>query len=121
MLNQAVYRSLPGLFVDHADLGTGFSSGYYQVKVRMNNTLRQIAKGFVNINNSGTTYVSLNPINRADVDNNNQVDISDYNDLISCYQNSSSCTAALRLGSDLNLDGKVDGVDYNLWLAERYR
>lgn len=118
--NQAVYRSLPGLFVDHADLGTSFPSGDYYVKIRMNNTLSQTTYG-IHINNGGDTYVPLNPINAADVDNNNRVDISDYNDLMNCYRNLPACTSTLRAGSDLNRDGQVNGVDYNLWLIERYR
>ena len=43
--NQAVYRRIPGVFVDYADLGANFPSGYYYVRVRMNNTLSQTVYG----------------------------------------------------------------------------
>jgi hypothetical protein len=37
---------------------------------------------------------------------------------MNCYKNLPACTSTLRAGSDLNRDGQVNGVDYNLWLIE---
>lgn len=60
----------------------------------------------------------------GDITNDNQLDISDYNALISCFGNKltqPSCSypiTATSTGADINDDGVVDGVDYNLFIRE---
>ncbi len=118
--NNNVYNNIPGAFVDYADLGPNFPAGNYYVHVRMNNTLGQYVYG-INVVQGLETFVLLNTIQvgptktirAGDIDNNNQLDILDYNDLMSCYGNK-SCN--FHNQSDLNRDGNVDGVDYNIWL-----
>lgn len=49
----------------------------------------------------------------------NILDISDYNVLIGCYgdnQTTSSCNDVAKVAADLNDDGKIDAVDYNILL-----
>ena len=50
----------------------------------------------------------------CDLNNDNQLDILDYNILISCY-GSKQCPPDQKAASDFN-SGQVDGVDYNIWL-----
>jgi Dockerin type I domain len=59
---------------------------------------------------------TMTPIS-GDVDGNNVVNILDYNDLMSCYgskANTPSCQ--YKTTSDLNDDGSIGGVDYNIIL-----
>ena len=55
----------------------------------------------------------------CDLNNYNQLDILDYNILISCY-GSKQCPPDQKAASDLN-SGQVDGVDYNIWLRNYQR
>jgi murein DD-endopeptidase MepM/ murein hydrolase activator NlpD len=118
--NNDVYNYIPGAFIDYADLGSNFPSGTYYARIRMNNTLGQYVYG-INIVQGRETFVPLstiqvggiNTIRGGDIDNNNQIDLQDYNDLLSCYGNK-SCN--FHQQSDLNRDGNVDGTDYNTWL-----
>jgi len=148
------------------DLGNDFQSGYYYVKLRLNNTLKKAVPGIVQINASGiqatpttqatspsttstdpcaslpfpkssTTYIyqcellklkygGLGGVLAAnitqiptvtlvpgDLDPNqdNNLDIQDYNMFISCY-GSKSCNNKQQ--ADFNDDGVVDGKDYNI-------
>src|SRR5574340_96457 len=118
--NNNVYNSIPGAFVDYADLGPNFPAGTYYARIRMNNTLSQVVY-WINIVQGLETFVPLQTITVAgipairagDIDNNNQLDILDYNDLMSCFSNK-PCN--FHNQSDLNRDGNVDGVDYNIWI-----
>ena len=49
----------------------------------------------------------------GDINQDNSMDILDYNILMSCY-GSKACS--YKTNSDLNDDGVVDGIDYNIWL-----
>lgn len=118
--NNNVYNSIPGAFVDFADLGPNFPAGIYYARIRMNNTLSQVDYG-INIVQGLETFVPLqtitvagiNAVRAGDIDNNNQLDILDYNDLISCFNNK-PCN--FHNQADLNRDGSVTGVDYTIWL-----
>lgn len=147
------------------DLGNDFQSGYYYVKLRLNNTLKKAVPGVVQINASGqsgsqqtggtTTNNNSDPCTSlpypknssvytyqcallklkngglggvlaanvtqlptvtlvpGDIDPNqdNNLDIQDYNMFISCY-GSKSCNDKQQ--ADFNDDGVVDGKDYNI-------
>lgn len=127
-----LYNNSKGIFEGDVDLGSNWSSGLYQVKVMLPNTLRKIVPGnyFAYIYNlvtkgvtsylyEGTTDPTTNrlglPLVSGDLNNDNQLDILDYNILISCY-GSKQCPPDQKAASDLNSDGAVDGVDYNIWL-----
>jgi hypothetical protein len=80
--------------------------------------------GIVSVTKGQTiTPPSLSVIN-GDINNDNQLDILDYNALLSCFDTkyaSPTCSApnaSLSPGADIDDDGIVDGVDYNLFLRE---
>lgn len=57
----------------------------------------------------------------GDVDNNTQLDMGDYNAIIDCYSDIEApiaCDPDKKLATDLNDDGKVEQIDYNLFLRE---
>ena len=55
---------------------------------------------------------------QADLNDDQYVDILDYNVWLMCYGSYPACTASMRAASDLTDDGVIDGFDYNLWLRE---
>jgi hypothetical protein len=93
--------------------------GQYTIHVSTTSFLSKSIPGFQQIT-SAINY-SLPPIalTAGDANNDGQIDISDYNALISCYgtkQQTASCSSAQ--APDFNDDGFVDGIDYNLFLRE---
>lgn len=134
----ASYNNTNGVFKGQVSLGN-LSSGQYEVQVWVQNTLHKIIPGphsqYYNVFGKGvTTYLAVGmqsvgiaeggslvwgfPLISGDINGDNQIDILDYNILISCMQSPPACTSAQYIASDLDDNGTVDGVDYNLWLID---
>lgn len=100
------------------------TSGSYLLNVKMDGYLGQKIAGITSITSGQTVTLPNTYLVAGDVNNDNQLDILDYNLLISCFgskQSSASCTAAptsTSEGADLNDDGVINGTDYNLFLRE---
>lgn len=117
----------------HFNLGS-IPSGTYQLLINMPGLLQKSLTQANNTNTfpiqAGSTIVvppaRLIPGDIAPIPGtNNQpygdnvLDIEDYNVLIGCYsdtQAASSCSDVAKTAADLNDDGKVDAVDYNILL-----
>jgi hypothetical protein len=105
-------------FAGVINLGTIVPSGKYKTKLKMNQYLvKTIASESAVI--AGITnpfpQVVLIP---GDVNNDNKLDVLDYNIIVSCFGtkiNSDAC-GTKRVDADLNDDGIVDGVDYNIFI-----
>jgi len=110
------YSTSQSAFVGTLNLGSSWQSGYYQVRLQLPYTLTKLANngGIITINNGATTQIPNFSLVNGDIDQNNQIDNNDYYDLVACY-GSKQCPPNQKLGSDLNDDGVVDGVDLNIW------
>ena len=87
--------------------------GNYYAKVSLNNTLFSDVPGvFVLTHNQSTTLPATVMI-PGDLDQNNILDLRDYNIFIGCYGNKQCTQKAL---ADLNDDGSVGPIDYNILL-----
>ena len=65
--------------------------------------------------------ICIDNINNININNDNKLDILDYNTLIGCYSDlaaATSCNYTQKTASDLNDDGTVNQFDYNLFLRE---
>lgn len=103
---------------------SNLATGSYIVRVKMDGFLASQIPGIPTITSGQTTVLPSVSSVAGDIDNNNQLDLLDYNILVGCFgskQNSSSCTmppTTQASGADINDDGVVDGVDYNLFIRE---
>lgn len=102
-----------GLFTGTADVNN-LASGAYTVKVKSNQYLRKLIVGIQNIVDGATNNMPQTALVVGDINNDNKLDITDYNQFVSCY-NKIPVTATCS-SSDLNDDGKVDGIDYNYFI-----
>jgi CHAP domain/Dockerin type I domain len=104
------YSTTTGLFTGSVTINS-LSSGYYTIAVKLSNTLNKLAANWFQ---PGVSIIepTLLPLS-GDVDGNNVINILDYNDLMSCY-GSKYPTCQFQQAADLNDDGAVDGVDYNI-------
>lgn len=112
------YNSTNQNFQGNISAGT-ISPGSYFVSAKIDGFLATRIPGFLTI--SQNKQVTLNPLSlvTGDINNDNQLDISDYNLIVSCF-GSKATTASCQHkdAADINDDGKTDAVDYNLFLRE---
>lgn len=117
----------------HISLGN-IPSGVYEILVNipgyLQKSLTQVTNSHSFSLQAGTTLVippiTVVPGDIAPIPNNNNqlygdnvLDISDYNQLLGCYseqQAAKACSNAENLATDLNDDGKIDAIDYNILL-----
>ncbi len=113
------YNSSSGKFEGPASL-PGVAAGSYTVKVSALGHLRKSA-GTVNIVINQSVPTSAN-LFAGDIDADNDIDIFDHKILLGCSIFASPAQKVDCVGkqseSDLNLDGKVDQYDYNLFLRD---
>lgn len=100
-----------------------FTTGKYTLKVKTEGHLRRLVPGVQTIvAGQHTTTIPSIALVAGDIDNNNALSIIDYNILLDCYSDliaAANCSdPKKKTASDLNDDGPVNQVDYNLFLRE---
>lgn len=112
------YNSSGGNFTGSVVVG-GLSAGKDLISIKVDGFLAKQVPGIITISPGTTITLPSVTLVNGDINNDGQIDLLDYNALISCYgskQTSTSCTNAT--AADLNDDGLVNGGDYNLFLRE---
>lgn len=112
-----VYNASAGNFKGYVDLGPGFPSGDYYLKVRTPLYLRK-QLGIQAIQSNTTNNSSTVTLIVGDTSGDNKINVLDYNQIIRCYTKSRLCTPVMRENTDINDDGTVNQFDYNLFLRE---
>ena len=115
------YDTAKGNFSGTINQGTAFQQGQYTIKIGTTTHLRRLVPGIQTINPGQTNSLSAISLVTGDVNNDNTLNILDYNLLIGCYSDlepAKSCTDAEKNSTDLNDDGAVNQIDYNLFLRE---
>ncbi len=101
-------------------------NGSYFITIKMDGFLgKQIPQLETITQGKSLTVPEVSLVN-GDINNDNQLDILDYNSLISCYANAQTnakynCQiprTAFSPGADILDDGSVDGADYNEFIRE---
>lgn len=115
------YNASLGAFTGDVPISAGFPSGQYIVKIKTDYHLRKQVDGVQTLIAGADNTITPVALVAGDIDNNNVINILDYNILIGCYSDleaAVSCTPAQQVASDLNDDGSVNQDDYNLFLRE---
>jgi len=111
---QVSYDSVSGLFKGAIALPSTVTSGFYTLKASTPSFLLKAIPGILTVTIGQTTTVPTTDLTAGDINNDNQISLLDYNQILSCFGSSTStCTP-----SDLDDDGTVGGSDYNLFLRE---
>lgn len=120
-VGNVTYSSASGTFIGTVDLGSAITTGSYNVKVKTDQYLASLLPGIQTITAGTVNNLPPTPLIAGDVDNNNVLNILDYNILMGCYSDFApavSCTDAQKQMADINDDGVVNQYDYNLFLRE---
>jgi len=115
------YNSSTGYFDGTVDLGQGFATGSYTVKIQTPQYLRGLVSGIQTITSGRTNTLPYLSLIVGDINGDNQINILDYNILMGCYSDllpATNCNPTNNALSDLNDDGAVNEFDYNLFLRE---
>ncbi len=103
------------------DGGNTIQSGSYLVKVKGVPYLRKKVGGIISVASGAANTLPQAALTTGDANNDNQLNILDYNLLLDCYSElapARDCTPAKLLTTDFNDDGSVNQFDYNLFLRE---
>jgi parallel beta-helix repeat protein len=115
------YSDSLGGFSGTVNLGTGFTSGSYQIKVKTPQTLKAVVEGIQTISSGNTKTLPVTTLITGDVNGDNALNILDYNIINGCFSDllpAAACTDANKVLADLNDDGAVNQFDYNLFVRE---
>jgi hypothetical protein len=118
--NGALVRSVKGLaFVEQGlsyhgfkTLGTGITGGN-SIKIRINNSLFKTAATVILQPGAKITLPSVKLVT-GDINQDNQLSLIDYNAMVGCY-GIKACNNKVK--TDLNVDGKVDEKDINIFYS----
>lgn len=110
---QLTYDTTSGTFKGNVSV-SNLVSGTYTVKARFNNALWKAIKG-VSFTANQTTTAPATELTTGDINQDNLLNLIDYNLLISCF---GSKTCDYKTQSDLNMDGKVNEIDLNILYSE---
>jgi hypothetical protein len=118
---KVTYNNISGAFVTTLNLGSTWRSGTYFIKVRLPNALRQTMGRYsgstFSIAPGKKTYLPRTPMFTGDINNDNIINILDYNILLNCWQkNGCNPGSTAYVSSDLNDDDQVNQTDYTVWL-----
>ena len=115
------YNSTAGAYTGDVPIQRGFPSGQYLIKVKTPYHLQKQVAGVQTITAGTDNSITPVALVAGDIDNNNAINILDYNILLGCYSDllpATSCTSDQKVASDLNDDGSVNQDDYNLFIRE---
>lgn len=114
------YVPSTGRFNGTIDVGK-LPTGTYIIRIQVPQYLHALVPGIQQITAGQMNLMPTTTLVTGDIDGDNRIDISDYNILISCYNQTAptpNCTQQQLVLSDLTDDGYVDLLDYNQFIRE---
>lgn len=115
------YSATQGNFSGTLDLGNTIPSGSYTIKISSPTYLRKTLPGIQTITAGSTLTLPSVSLVAGDANKDNRLDIRDYTLIMGCYSDLSpakDCDGPRADVTDLTDDGKVNQIDYNLFLRE---
>ncbi|HEX8965373.1 MAG TPA: beta-N-acetylhexosaminidase [Patescibacteria group bacterium] len=112
------FDSTSGSFIQTYDV-KDLPDGKYSFLIKVKNFLSKQIIGWIAISSSSDNVLPPITLVAGDMIENNSISIVDYNILLSCFGSKALEGGCLnKQAADLNDDGYIDGVDYNLLLRE---
>ena len=116
------YNQPNGNFTGNIDLGNSIPTGIYTVKIKSDQFLNNFVPGIQRILQNQTNILPLTILTSGDINNDNRINVLDYNILIDCFSDlkpARNCSDhSKKLSSDITDEGDVKKFDYNLFLRE---
>lgn len=115
----ADFDAQSGSYMGTVNVGSIIPSGNYTVKVKLDQFLTKTVALKIGVTAGVTNALPIVTLVSGDSNNDNTLDVLDYNILVSCFGrkiNSDGC-GGRKVDTDLNDDGVIDGIDYNLFIG----
>lgn len=116
------YDSASGAYRGQLPISTGFPSGTYTIKIKVDGHLRKLVAGIQTITSGKLNTITPVSLVAGDTNSDNKLNILDYNLLLGCYSDigpAADCANDSKKAiTDLNDNGGVNQTDYNLFLRE---
>jgi Mg-chelatase subunit ChlD len=118
------YSSTSGNFQGTLEINPNIiTSAQYYLKIKTGYHLKRVVPvaGILAITAGQTNIIPAATLVTGDSNNDNKLDILDYNSLLGCYSDLSpaiACDTNKKIATDFNDDGFVNQIDYNLFLRE---
>lgn len=117
------YNQTSGNFTGSANLDAVIPPGQYLLKITSDRYLRRYAPGITVVTNANTTItIPQLSLVTSDSNNDNRLNILDYNMILDCYTGANPARACSdtnkKTATDANDDDTVNQYDYNLFLRE---
>jgi Mg-chelatase subunit ChlD len=116
------YASASGNFTGIVSTSAPVPAGPYTVRVNSDRYLIKLLPGIQTIVTTGTNQLPSIHLVTGDINEDNRLNILDYNTLLDCYSDTlpapSCADQEKKTTTDLSDDGSVNGTDYNLFLRE---
>ncbi len=128
------YNGQTGNFNGLVDLGIGLTEGNYVVKIKSDRYLRKLLPGFYELTPGKEFQVREIDLVAGDINDDNVLNVLDYNVLYDCgygslsplpmtdfkskFQQQACQSHSTKQNSDLNDNGIVSSSDYNLFIRE---
>jgi len=116
-----IYDNATGKYSGYIFTPSYLPVGLYTLKVETNNFLRRQIPGFYLIEPNRQYVTNTFSLIAGDTYPDNRLDILDYNRILGCYADIApaiNCNDDLKAQSDINDDGFVNHIDYNLFIRE---
>jgi hypothetical protein len=113
------FTATSGDFKGTINLGT-MPTGAYTMKIKTDQYLKKTVPGIYTMA-AGTLVIPAFSLITGDTNNDNQLNVLDYNLIIDCFSDlfpAKNCDAQKKLMTDITDDGFVKDEDYNLFLRE---
>lgn len=114
------YSPSTGVFLGTVNTGVALPADTYSLRIKVPMYLKKNISAKI-VSSTQTITVPTTSLVTGDINNDNALNILDYNILIDCYSDNTpprSCTDSKQNAADLNDDGMVNQLDYNLFLRE---
>lgn len=119
---KVIYNQADGNFKGTVTLGSDIPGGSYLVDIKVPRYLKKQIPGLLNINKSITNPMPPVYLYAGDIDDDNSLSVLDFNAMRDCYSENLAPPACVnedkKSATDINSDGAVNQIDYNLFLRE---
>jgi hypothetical protein len=115
------YSKISGSYTGTIYTSASLPMGYYIIKITANYHLTRQVSGNQQLTPGQVNQIPSVELIAGDVNNDNQLNILDYNIIMNCYSDlmpAKSCNSTEKAETDLNDDENVNQIDYNLFLRE---
>jgi len=120
-LGTITYNPDDGDYTGVVPMGTTLTTGDYTIKIKADSYLQKRIPAIVHIVPATTMNMPTVSLIAGETTGDNVISILDYNMLLGCYSDllpPTFCDANKQVLTDLNDDGNVNQIDYNLFLRE---